>query len=235
MSRVGISEAELLEGRYYGGRFIIRHMVETYLLKSLKRIHDDCERALRDDNYRVNTSLAERFNEVLEEVKDEYPDNQRIQDISEAEGVSVGTNLHRGSEAALNTIQEIKLETLKIADTLDLDTDDFEDISSSGEFAVINVQQGQSQEQAQTQVQRVTVENILEDIDGMMTSPEEKEELRDLVQEFEDELESDETDASRLRQIIAKAREYSDDIARKLIMMATERGVYILLGMSLLN
>jgi len=209
-------------------------MVETYLLKSLKRIHDDCERALRDDNYRVNTSLAERFNEVLEEVKEEYPDNQRIQDISEAEGVSVGTNLHRGSEAALNTIQEIKLETLKIADTLDLDTDDFEDISSSGEFAVINVQQGQSQEQTQTQIQRVTIENILDDIDGMMTSPEEKDELRDLVQEFEEELESDDTDPSRLRKIIAKARDYSDDIARKLIMMATERGFYILMGMSLL-
>jgi flagellar motility protein MotE (MotC chaperone) len=115
-----------------------------------------------------------------------------------------------------------------------LDTDDFEDISSSGEFAVINVQQGQSQEQAQTQTQRVTVENIFEDIDGMMTSPEEKDELRDLVQDFEKELESDDADPSRLRKIIAKARDYSDDIARKLIMMATERGVYILLGMSLL-
>lgn len=210
-------------------------MVDTYLIRSLKRVHDECERALREDNYQVNNSLADRFNELLNDFKGEYPDDDRIQVIDECEGVTVtGRHAVRNQSRALDIIQDIKLKTLKISDLLDLDTDDFEELSSSGEFAVINVQQDQAQEQAQTQVQRVTVENILEDISGMMTSPDEREELRGLVQEFEDELESDETDASRLRQIIAKAQEYSDDIARKLIMMATERGVYILLGMSLL-
>lgn len=223
------------EGRNYDGSFYIRYMVDTYLLRSLKRVHDECERALREDNFQVNNSLADRFNELLSDFKSEYQDDDRIQSIEECEGVNVsGRHAVSNQSRALDLIQDIKLKTLKIADSLDLDTDDFEELSSSGEFAVINVQQDQAQEQAQTQVQRVTVENILEDIDGMMTSPEEKEELRDLVQEFEDELESGETDPSRLRQIIAKAREYSNDIARKLIMMATERGVYILLGMSLL-
>lgn len=210
-------------------------MVDTYLLKSLKRVHDESERALREDDYQVNNSLADRFNELLEDFQTEYSNNEHIQDIEECEGVNVsGRNAVTNQSRALDLIQDVKLKTLKIADLLDLDTADFEELSSSGEFAVINVQQNQAQEQAQTQVQRVTVENILEDVEGMMTSPEEKEELRDLVQEFEEELENDDTDPSRLRKIIAKAREYSDDIARKLIMMATERGVYILLGMSLL-
>jgi hypothetical protein len=210
-------------------------MVDTYLLRSLKRVHGESERALREDDYQVNNSLADRFNELLEDFQSEYPNNEQIQDIEECEGVNVtGRHAATNQSKALDLIQDIKLKTLKIADLLDLDTADFEELSSSGEFAVINVQQNQAQEQAQTQVQRVTVENILEDVEGMMTSPEEKEELRDLVQEFEEELENDDTDPSRLRKIIAKAREYSDDIARKLIMMATERGVYILLGMSLL-
>lgn len=209
-------------------------MVDTYLLRSIKRVHDECERALREDNSKVNNSLVDRFNEILDDFKDEYPD-ERIQSIEEGEGVNVTGKYaatHHGE--ALDQIQDIKLKTLKIADILDLDTGDFEELSSSDEFAVINVQQNQAQEQAQTQVQRITVENILEDVDGLMTSAEEKEELRELVGEFEEELENDDTDVSRLRQIIAKAQEYSDDIARKLIMMATERGVYILLGMSLL-
>jgi flagellar motility protein MotE (MotC chaperone) len=210
-------------------------MVDTYLVRSLKQVHDECERALREDNYQVNNSLADRFNELLDDFKHEYPDDERIQGIDECEGVNVtGRHAATNQSRALDLIQDIKLKTLQIADLLDLDTGDFEELSSSGEFAVINVQQDQAQEQAQTQIQRVTVENILEDVDGLMTSPEEKEELRDLVEEYEEELEGDDTDVSRLRQIIAKAREYSDDIARKLVMMATERGVYILLGMSLL-
>ncbi|GGM39983.1 hypothetical protein [Haloarcula argentinensis] len=210
-------------------------MVDTYLVRSLKRVHDECERALREDNFQVNNSLADRFNDLLDDFKSEYPDDERIQSIDGCEGVNVtGRHAATNQSRALDLIQDIKLKTLQIADLLNLETGDFEELSSGGEFAVINVQQDQAQEQAQTQVQRVTVENILEDIDGLMTSPEEKEELQDLVGEFEDELESDDTDTSRLRQIIAKAREYSDDIARKLIMMATERGVYILLGMSLL-
>jgi len=210
-------------------------MLDTYLLRSIKRVHDECERALQEDNFKVNNSLVDRFNEVLEDLKEEYPDHERIQSIEQGEGVNVTGKYaatHQGE--ALDRIQETKLKTLKIADLLDLNTNDFEELSSSGEFAVINVQQDQTQEQAQTQVQRVTIENILEDIDRMMTSPEEKDELRDLVIEFEEELESDDTDPSRLRKIIANARDYSDDIARKLIMMATERGFYILMGMSLL-
>lgn len=210
-------------------------MVDTYLIRSLKRVHDEGERALKDENYKVNNSLADRFNELLEDFQSEYPNNDRIQDIEGCTGVNVtGKNAVMNQSTAIDRIQDIKLKTLKIADLLDLDTDDFEELSSSGEFAVINVHQDQVQHQAQSQVQRVTVENIVEDIDGLMTSPEEKEELRDLVQEFEGEIESEETDVSRLRQIIAKAREYSNDIAKKLIMMATERGVYILVGMSLL-
>jgi hypothetical protein len=210
-------------------------MVDTYLLRSIKRVHDECERALQEENFEVNNSLVERFNEVLGDLKEKYPDNKRIQSIEEGEGVNVSGKFAATHQSiAFDRIQETKLKTLKIADLLDLDTEDFEQLSSSGEFAVINVQQDQAQEQTQTQVQRVTIESVLEDIDGMMTSSEEKDELRDLVQNFEEELERDDTDPSRLRKIIAKAWDYSDDIARKLIMMATERGVYILLGMSLL-
>lgn len=206
-------------------------MVETYQLRSLKRVHDECERALREDNYRVNQSIANRFNEVLDDFKEECPEDDRIQAISEVEGVSVGSSLHRGSERALDTIQEIKLETLKIADTLDYDTADFEEISHGDEFAVINVQQEQGQAQAQAQTQRVSVEQIFEDIDGLMMSSADRDELRELVQEFDEEVGDDDPDHGHLRDLATTAADYSDDVARKLIMLATERGVDILAGL----
>jgi|AntDeeMinimDraft_5_1070356.scaffolds.fasta_scaffold01623_4 flagellar motility protein MotE (MotC chaperone) len=67
-----------------------------------------------------------------------------------------------------------------------------------------------------------------------MTPPENKEELRELVDDFQEELKNADTDPSRLRKTIAKVKEYSDNIAKKLIMLATELGFSILVGMSLL-
>ena len=203
-------------------------MVDTYLLRSLKRVHDESERALRDDNPKVATSVPKRFNELLDDFKEEYPQNERIQAI---ETVRPVWKAHDASRA-MNAIQRTKFRTLKIADLLELNTDDFEELSQSEEFAVINVKQEQTQEQVQEQTQIVTVEQIIEDVEGMMMAPDDKEELKGLVREYEDELDNDDPDPSRLRDIATKAKEYSDDVARKLIMLATERGFNILTGLA---
>lgn len=209
-------------------------MIDTYLLRSLKRIHDECERALQEENFEVNQSLAERFNDILADFKNEYPDEERIHNISEASGIVIsgarGAIKNKGK--AIDEIQDIKLKTLKIADALNLNTGDFQELSQSDEFAVINVNQEQAQEQEQTQVQRVTVEQIIEDVEGMMISPDEKEELKELVREYEEELESEDPDPSRLRAITTKVKDYSDDLTRKLIMLATEQGFNILTGLA---
>lgn len=208
-------------------------MIDRYLMRSLKRVHDDCQRALQEDNYEVNQALAERFNEVLEKFQSEYEYTDRIQEISQASGVGVSglEQEMRNKSTAINEIQDVKLKTLKIADALDLDTNDFEQLSDDSDFAVININQEQNQDQAQTQVQRVTVEQVIEDVNRMMIGPDEKEELKDLIQEYEAELEDNDTDPSRLRQIAAKAGDYSDDAARKLVMLATEKGFDILAGL----
>lgn len=207
-------------------------MVDTYLLRSLKRVHDECERAISNENPRANVSIADRFNEVLQDFKEEFPDEERIQEIEEIQGISIGASPMK-LDAATSNIQEVKFQTLKIADLLDLDTDDFEELSQNDEFAVINVNQEQAQEQTQTQVQRVTVEQIIKDVEGMMIGPDDQEELKELIREYEAELEDEETDPSRLRGIAGKVKDYSDDAARKLVMLATERGVDVLEGLSI--
>lgn len=209
-------------------------MVDTYLLRSLKRVHDECERSLQDENASVNQSLAKRFNDVLEDFQSEYPNEERIQNVTEATGVSVnGRMAARYRPVAIDEMQDIKLKTLKIADALDLDTEDFEELSQNDEFAVINVNQQQTQEQSQSQVQRVTIDQIIEDVDRMMIDPDVQEELKELIREYEAELEDEETDPSRLREISGKVKDYSDDAARKLVMLATERGVDVLGGLSI--
>lgn len=81
-------------------------MVDTYLLRSIKRVHDECERALQEENYKVNQSLANRFNDILENYKSEYPDNHRIQEIEEIEGVSVGRRSGR-AQSAMDRVPEV--------------------------------------------------------------------------------------------------------------------------------
>ncbi|MDZ7688439.1 MAG: hypothetical protein U5J64_06930 [Halobacteriales archaeon] len=200
-------------------------MIDEYLIKSLKRVHDEAERALTEENYSVNQSIVSRFNEVLSEFKEEYPENERIRNIEAIESVDVHVTLRNVD--AMNTIQDAKLQSLKIADALDLDTEDFQELSGRGGFPFIKINQQQAQ--GQQQHQQVTVEKIIEDIGNMTAAEEDKEELRNLVQEYERELEEG-ADPSRLRQIVQKAKEYSDDVALKLIMLATQRGFNILTG-----
>lgn len=202
-------------------------MTNGFLAKTLKRIYDECQRAQDSgDETNVGKTLIGEFNDLLDRYQAEYPEQEVIQSINH-----VSTSGAHGS-AHPQDVQEVKLNVLKIADSLGLDTDDFQQSSSSETLTTINIQQEQNQEQTQSQIQRVTVEQVIEDVEGLMISPDDKEELQELVREYETELESEDPDPSRFRDIVNSAENYSDDVARKLIMLATERGFNILTGLS---
>jgi len=198
-------------------------MADEYLVKSLKRLHDECERSIADDNFKFCQSLAERFNDVLENFQEEYPDKERIESIEEAKPISTdGTRgaIQNGSKA-LNEIQNIKLRTLQIADLLDINTSDFERMVDSGEMTVINLEQNQSVSQS------ITVNNLMKQVDNMMMPDPQKDELKEVIQSFEAELEDD-PDTSTLRELIDKARDFSAQVAMKMAMIALERGIDVL-------
>ena len=197
-------------------------MADTYLVKSLKRLHDECERSIADENFKSCQSLAERFNELLDDFQGEYPDNERIGSIDEAQPISTdgARGAIRNSSRALNEIQDIKLKTLQIADLLDINTNDFERMVDSGEMTVINLEQNQSVSQS------VTVNNLMKQVDNMMMADPQKEELKELIHLFEEELEND-PDTSTLRDLINKVRDFSAQAAMKMTMIALERGIDI--------
>ena len=193
-------------------------MNDEYLAKTLKRIYDECQQAQdSDDEHNVGKALISDFNDLLKKYQGEYPDNDIIQEID-----PVTTSGAHGAAHAQD-VQKIKLNTLKIADILGLDTDDFQQPTSSESFATINIQQQQAVSQS------VTVHNLLKQVDNRMMSGSDKEELKEVIREYESELESDSPDKSTLQDLLEKARDYSADIALKLGMRALERGIDVLI------
>jgi len=191
---------------------------DEYLAKTLKRIYDECQRAQdSNDERNVGKTLISEFNDLLEQYQETYSGHTVIQSID-----PVSTSGARGS-AHPQDVQEIKLNTLKIADSLGLDTDDFQDPSSSETLTTINIQQQQAVNQS------VTINNLLKQVDNRMMSEPDKEELKEIIREYEAELESNNPNKSMLQDLLEKARDYSTDIALKLGMKALERGIDVLI------
>ncbi|WP_154658605.1 hypothetical protein [Halopiger djelfimassiliensis] len=193
-------------------------MTEEYLAKTLKRIYDECQRAQDDDDEKnVGKTLISKFNGLLNQYKEEYPEHTVIQSIE-----PVDTSGPHGS-AHPQDVQEIKLNVLEIADSLGLDTDDFQEPVSSDSLTTINIQQQQSVSQS------VTVKNLLKQVDNRMMSESDKEELKEVIQEYQDEIESKDPDETKLQELLNKARDKSPDIALKLGMAGLERGIDLLI------
>ncbi|KZN23692.1 hypothetical protein A4G99_12515 [Haladaptatus sp. R4] len=193
-------------------------MVNEYLAKTLKRLFDECQSAQnRGDTHNVGTILVKEFNELLEQYQQEYPENTVIQSISVVEMSGRHSSIHP------QDVQQVKQNCLKIADVLSMDTNDFREPANSDSFATIHLQQNQQVEQS------VGIENIIEMVDMQPMMDDEKEELRDLVEQYQDEMEEDNPDASRLQELYERAKGYSEQIALQLGAYALKRGIDIIL------
>ncbi|ELZ00757.1 hypothetical protein [Natrialba asiatica] len=195
-------------------------MDAEFLAKSLKRVFDECQEAQnREDTGRVGTTLVEEFNDLLEKYKSEYQENKIIQEIE-----PVGFHNWSGSDAHPKDVQQVKQNCLKIADSLELSTDDFREPSTSESFTTIHFEANQRVEQS------VSVENVLEMINQQMMPDNEKEELKDVVEEFTGELEKENPDKSKLERLLNTAREYQPQIALQLGAIGLNNGIDVLLG-----
>lgn len=205
-----------------------RRMTE-FLAKSIKRVYDECNRIIDEgDPGAGGKAVITRYNELLDRAKDEYPDNDLIHQLDEV--TMSGARFVGGGEIpTTDDIQEVKFNSTTIADALGLDEDDFRQATGNDSLAHIEINQVQTQAQQQSTTQTVTVEQLNEHVDGMVASPDEKEELRQLVERFEEELESDDPDEVELRDVIDSAKAFSTQLAMKMAVAACERGINILI------
>lgn len=203
-------------------------MVDPYLVRSLKRVHDQAANDLQVTEPTSSETIAERFNEVLNDFREEYPDNDRLAGIGEVEGTHASLTRHQTIERANEDLREIKLKTEQIADLFELDVQDFERVEDVTEIRPIVIQQHATQETEVTTDQSVTlnitVEHIQETIQHLQRPPEQKGELEELLNEFEEELQG-EQDETRLQRLLGRAADISEDVATQLAQRALMYGV----------
>jgi len=200
---------------------------EKYIFRQAKRIHDDCVSSQQNGTMPMDgEALVNSFNDLLERAQETFPDNGIIQSLEE-----IG---HSGRmQQKAQNVQEVKSRTSKLADALDINlgdlkNDTIEDLRPIELNVSHDVDVDQQQEQSQQQQQYVDIEQILEDVDRATMPPESKEELKEIVEEFHDELEN-KTDESRLHQLLNRAEEYSVDVTAKLGILGLQYGITDLL------
>lgn len=206
-------------------------MVDAYLVRSLKRVHDQAANDLQVTEPTSSETTAQRFNEVLNDFQETYPDDDRLARIDEVEGMRATLRNH---EHANEDLREIKLKTEQIADLFELDVQDFERAVDETEMRPIVIQQHATQETEvdadQTVELNVTVEHIHETIQHIQRPPEQKRELKELLDEFEEELQS-EQDETRLQRMLGVAADISEDVATQMAQRALMYGVTGILSM----
>lgn len=192
---------------------------KEYLVKSLKRIYDECEKLQERENPAGVGGVADKFNEILPQFKEAYPDDEIIQDMGE---VSVNTR-PQGMKQWPSQLQAVKMNTLTLADRLDINTEQFEDASSAGPMNVIRLEQNQSVSQS------VSVTTLVEQVNSMMMKESDKDELKKVIKDFEEETEKEDPDRGRLEQYLDTAREYRPEVALRLGMLALQKGIDVLI------
>lgn len=200
-------------------------MDDVYAIKTLKRVHDAAIQADED----AAPTVVEQYNEAVDLIQSEYEDNPPVQNIDKitSKVYTPITPTDRAYITEANALEKVKLKTEQIADALELG-EGFERPSAEDEMQRIVIQQNASQQQEVTQ--EVTVESVMELIDLDPQAQANREELEEIVRQFEEELEGD-TDPNTLRQFVNDAKGYSTSVAAKLAMMALQNGAVDILGL----
>lgn len=191
-------------------------MESDYLIARLKRIFDQCVRAQEKGNEQnVGKVIVSEFNALLDELQEAYPESQVVQDLDPVELTGVVGRPHP------QDIEQVRMNVYSVADSLGIEMEDFtESAERTGDLTVVNVSQQQAAQQ------QVTVENLIEQVNTMMIPSDDKEELKDIIQEFEGQIEND-PDPGVLKQLFTEAKALSRDVALKLAMKALENGINI--------
>lgn len=212
-------------------------MDQTYAIKTLKRVYDS---AVQAESSEAST-IVEHYNDTLDLLKPEFPENRVIQSKEKItakvgfppmsfSGVAKGGKSPRRSQSnteyigKAKALEQVKFRTEQIADSIGLG-DGFTRQTDFEEMPMITIEQTTTQETSQDLSQDVSIETIQQLIDLDPQVQQEKGEVRDLVDRFDEELNSDDPDPGTLSQLIQDAKEYSTSVAAKLGMLALQKGI----------
>ena len=190
---------------------------QNHILKTLKRVHDECEKVqLRDASVTHGVPpIARSFNKNLAFAQKAYPDNPLVQSIKPIESES----------NKFKMVQSIKMRNYHLIDALDVDIEEYQENPDSNNLNIIEVHQQSHQKSRQEVHQSVTIQDLLEQVNEIDISGSEEEELRSVLKDFVEEVDKEEPDKNTLKQLYEKASTYSVDAAFKLAVYAGQRGI----------
>lgn len=194
-------------------------MDEQYYVKSLKRLYDEAEKSQQREDYQAINAIIKTHNQLLPEIKDQFPNNDVIQSIEEVDFQETYKGV---SYKNIRELQTVKMRALQMADALGMEVENFEKQASKEGMTLIQV----NQSVAQTVDASFT--GVTQLINNLPRDEGDKEQLRELVKKFQEEVQSEQPDESTIRSLIDEAREYSKDVAVKLALAGLNKGIDLL-------
>jgi hypothetical protein len=194
-------------------------MDEQYYLKSLKRLYDEGDKSQRREDVQAVNGIIKAHTELLPELKDRFPENEVIQSIEEVDF----TETYKGvAPENIREVQTVKMNALRMADSLGVEVDNFEEQASNEGMTVIHVNQSVDQSVD------VSINTVTQLVNNLPREETQKENLREIIEEYHSELQSENPDTSVLKELIDEARELSKDVAVKLAIVGLRKGIDIL-------
>jgi len=171
--------------------------------------------------------LAEQFNQVLDNLQDEFPDNAFVQSMDQVSSGSATTPA--GMAARQDAASNVRTKCGQLADAIGYDLPEEELRQDNSPMNVVKLESHQTANQTVEQV--VTVESTLELVNKLARDEATSDELHSIIEEFEQEVESKDPDESLLREFIQKAGEKSPEVAANLGMIALQKGLIQVLSL----
>jgi hypothetical protein len=214
----------------------IPSMNKGFWISELGRLYERSTEAINNDQSNAIEPLTDAFNKTLSQLKEEFPDNTVVANTdpveSYTEGVSgqiAGMDGYAPARRRDEALYEIRSGCEKMANAIGYDLPELESGDRSPDRMVM-VSVDSRQENTQEVNQDITVESIQTMIQTLPRAPRAKEELKDLLGEFEVEVEG-EQDPSKLRQLLSKANGISTDVATQMAVYALTHGAAGVLGL----
>lgn len=185
-------------------------MDKQFCLAEVARLHRQSVEEIRADRTTAATELRDNYNDLLSNLKRHFPSDEIVQSAKH-----VHRRENSWGEHTNTYLSEIRNRTQRIAQSLDVDIDEQINSEESPHVSIENVQ---SANQSMT-----TEVHVQTQIDVGPWDGDTKEELREIVREYEAELESEQPDKSHLRQLLKKVEDRSPEIAANMGIMALEK------------
>jgi len=201
--------------------------MDDYIVASLKRVYDDCSRALDSGTAQTaGGAIIDRYNELLDEVQAEYPHNQRIQQLEPLTRTDGGQTLETQNGPRADDLQKVKFGVTSMVDATGLDSDEFTQVADGSELPIIQITDHNAQPQSDQQY--VEIDQIHSDIAQLMMPPDRKQYLKEQVTAFESELEQEHPDTDLLIESISMIEETNTKLASKMAVYALQRDIPLL-------